>query len=658
MAATIFLSVDPAVIQIQAGGRASARITLLNRGDTVGQYVLDVHGLQPGWMRLDTAQLGVFPGDKAASQLHFHPADDALPATYRVSIRVVNQVDAADAAEVLVSLTVQQAGEAPAASPAGEVGVSSDVTVVAPRMPAGPKSYGEPSTTPKKVSAPAQPDKAVQATPAVQAVPAVQPAAAAVQAASATGQVLLSADSDSMKVPPGETSKLNLEVRNAGGVELPLELLVKGPPMSWLSIAPGSSITLGPGETCAVAVSVSIPDQAPLGSYPLTIQVQAVDEAQTAAGPKPEAVRLNLVLDVIKGGEVTVELSPRQMETETGADFSLALSQTGTEPVAVSLVLQENSGWLAGVFSPTNLTIPPAGRVSSRLNLRARRPQTDSDSLPVPFTVAVIPAGGGPAVTTQGQLVLRRAAPLQLALQPLEVSDAGRAVFSLRVHNPGQSPVTVRLTAGDADGGCTYPIEPPSLVVPARGEGNAVLTVVPRQLVDRGEIIHSFTVQALPAGGSPLRVEGRYIQTASPAPALTLVPTSQTGPEAGVYSVQVHNPRAVPVQVALRPFDPGNQCQFSVEPQLLSLPPNGQAVARLEVRPASDLLPGERRRMCTFQVAGYVEGLPNPLVANGSFLLVEGLTWRKLLPYFVVGFVLLGLGALAVLVLAYMAYFP
>ena len=111
MAASTFISVDPTVIQIQAGGHASARVTVFNRGDDVGQYVLDIQGLDPAWIKLEPQQMGVFPGDSSTAQLHLRPPQDSASATFKVLIRATNQTDLTDQGQAVLTLTVQRIGE-------------------------------------------------------------------------------------------------------------------------------------------------------------------------------------------------------------------------------------------------------------------------------------------------------------------------------------------------------------------------------------------------------------------------------------------------------------------------------------------------------------------------------------------------------------------
>jgi hypothetical protein len=634
MAASALISVDPATIQIQAGGRASARVTVLNQGDTVGQYGLDVSGIDPTWIKLDPVQMGIFPGDKAAAQLNFHTSANSVSATYRVIIRAVNQLDSSDTTLATLNLSVQSTGLG------GNATMVSEKPVVA--QPEQNAARRVPSNqTQKPVGAASKPTRAPG------------PAQVAMQAASTSGQLQMTSDRDDLKIPPGNAQTINLGFSNTGGVGINLELDVKGPPESWLAFTPGESLTLAPGEANAVALAVSVPSQAPLGYYPLTILVQEVDDPSLNA-------RINLMLEVIKPGDIMIAVDPPQVEGEMSGVFNILLNQTGLTPVTVSLTGSDDNGWLDYSFSPPNVTVPAGGKASSRLTVGAKQSLTEMEARAVPFVVSASSADGVTAVATaRGSLVQTRAAPGTLVLQPEEQRNPAQAVFVLRLLNPGASSQAFRLSASDSDGGCSYQFDAESVNVPPGREASTHLYVTPLQYLDGGAITHTFAVTARPVGspGQALRAEGRYIQVAIQKPGLSLSPTSQSSAGPAAYSVVVSNPRPTPLHIELRPYDAENLCRFAINPSGLDIPPDSQAAARLEVDPASDLLRGESQRMCAFTVAGYSNDMPNPVVVEGSLLLVRGFTWRSLLPWVIAAVVILGIAGLVLLFFAYYYYF-
>jgi hypothetical protein len=249
-----------------------------------------------------------------------------------------------------------------------------------------------------------------------------------------------------------------------------------------------------------------------------------------------------------------------------------------------------------------------------------------------------------------------RSSPGTLLLQPEEQRDSAQVVFTLRLSNPSKSPQTYRLSASDSDGACSYQFDAESVNVPAGREAVSRLYVTPLQYLDGGAITHTFAVTARPLGssGSAIRADARYVQEAIQKPGLSLSPTSQTSAGTAAYSVVVSNPRPTPLHIELRPYDPENLCRFAVNPSYLDIPPGSQAAARLEVDPAAALLRGEGQRMCSFTVAGYASDMPNPVVVEGSLLLVRGMTWRRLLPWLIAGVIILGMAGLGLMALIYL----
>jgi hypothetical protein len=337
------------------------------------------------------------------------------------------------------------------------------------------------------------------------------------------------------------------------------------------------------------------------------------------------------------------------------------LSQSGLAPVMVNLSGQDDGRQLDYSFSPASVSIPSNGTASSRLTVRAKQSLEEVDSRPFPFVVTASPADGSAgSVTAKGSLIQHRASPARLVLQPGEQRDPVQGVFQVSLFNPGQSAATFQLSASDLDGGCSYLFDTPVVNLKAGGQASTLLYVSPLQYLDAGEMIHTFSVSAQSSGDltSAIRSEGRFIQAAIQRPGLVLSPSSQTSPGPAKFAIVVSNPRSTPLQIELRAYDPANQVKFRLVPTSLTIPPLSKATAQLEVFPVSGLLSGETKRVYAFSVAGYPANMPNPVVVEGSLLLVHGLTWRKLLPWLIAAVILMALGGAAILALAYFNYFP
>ena len=639
MAVSISIVIEPTEVQIQAGGRASARVTLFNRGNQVGQYALTVSGVDPTWCSLDTPQIGVFPSDRSSLQLAIRLPASVLPATYQVVVQAINQLDPSDQAAAALPLTVTRSGaiasnEKPALgsanNPAGQSASSMQPTIMRPQ-----------AQNPVSQAAGKSPANAASAFGEI-----------VLKAASPSGQVQLVVDGEGFKLAPGANQPLHLGLTNTGGVALPMEVAIKGAPLSWLSLAP-STLSLAPGETQYVTLTATIPAQTPLGSYPLTLLAQSGEDASLTA-------RVNLMLEVLKAGALTLELTPGQVEGETSGIYELRASQTGDAELSAALSAKDSGGLLDFIFTPATLRVPITGSALGRLTVRPRQALSASDTLSITFEVIATPSGGaGTAISTQGRFIQRRAAQVKMLVPSEDVRGPAGASFTIQFANPGSSATSYRLSAGDASANCQCQFEPATLTVPANGQANSLLRVTPVAALTAGELVHTIRVSAQPTSGLGASLTGalRYVQTADQPPTLAINPASQTSAGAATYTLQIVNPRSTPLQMALQPYDPNQQCRLTIDPSVLTIPAQSQAVARLNVEPLGQLLSGETRRVCTFNVAGYVDANPTPLVAEGTLLLVHGFTWRKLLPLFLVAIVLLGIGAVIIMVLLYWRFY-
>lgn len=138
----------------------------------------------------------------------------------------------------------------------------------------------------------------------------------------------------------------------------------------------------------------------------------------------------------------------------------------------------------------------PAGRYAVRIHV---------DSLETPTEQTTVVCD----LTIQGQV------GLDVALNPPRQSTAGEGIFALYVGNPGNTDLTVFLSALDVKGRCFYTFDPPQLAVPAGQSRTARLTVRPiAAMPGKGPYVVPFTVMAQPAEAPHLarQVEGQWEQ--------------------------------------------------------------------------------------------------------------------------------------------------
>jgi hypothetical protein len=614
MPQSVILSIEPSALQLHAGSRTIARLTMRNNSQSVGQYQLRVQGIDPNWVRIEPDQLGIFPGTEAAASLRFNIPQGVSPATYRVIVIAVSQTDQPDQAQATLALTVQGGSGEPTPIPRAQTSPPASPEPIPPSRPE--------STTAADVSAPISSDQ--KPTP----VRATSPGA---------GQLEVLADRGSVTLLPGAQERINLNLRNAGGSAFTIEVGVKGPPGEWLSLTQ-SSLLLAPAQSASITLTLSPPPAAPTGSYPLSISVQSRDDLTVQ-------VELDLVLEIAEPGELTVELMPPQAEGQVSAEFQLRIAQGGGTPLRVSLSASDDDVACNYTFNPTTLELPPHGSANTRLTVSARQGLAGVDSRTFLFTVMATTAEGATAMSkAQGRFIQRHTPPLELSLNPIRQSGPGAVTFSIRIGNPSEVPAAIRLSANDPDGACRYQFDTASLTVPALGEGKAILTVTPVDYHSGpGNKTYTFSIRADPAGGILLSAQsqGTFVQTAMERPVLSLTPSSQSTSGPAAFTLQVTNPRPTPMQVQLKADDASKGCEFTVNPPQLTLAPHGQATARLTVRPTTALFPGEARRTYEFNVQAQATDLPEPTQVEGSLVQVRGFQIAPLLPFLAAGILVL-----------------
>lgn len=434
------------------------------------------------------------------------------------------------------------------------------------------------------------------------------------------GQLEVVAERGSVTLLPGTQYALNLTVRNAGGSPLTLELSAKGLPPNWFSLTP-TLLELVAMQSAPVTLTLSPPPEAPPGSYPIALVVQSREEATVA-------VRLDLILEVGEPGGLAVEVLPPQAEGQAATQYQVQVAQNGATPLRVNLSASDEEGGCIYTFDPVTLVIPPAGAATSRLTVRPRQAFTTSDARTYTFSVTATALEGAAAASqAQGRFIQRRVPPVQIALAPPRQTGPAQVTYALRIANPSQIEATFNLTGSDPMSTCRYQFVPASVTVPPAGEAQATLTVTPLQYhTGLGDKIVNFTVRAQPVEEflPPAQTEGQYVQTVMEPPELAITPSSQSASRSATYTLQVTNPHAIPIDVQLQPSDERGLCNFTVTPPRVEVPPNGQATARLVVRPTSKLLPGEARRSCPFKVEARVADLAEPAVVEASLTQVPG----------------------------------
>jgi hypothetical protein len=565
--------VDQSTLQVTPGIETSLQATVRNQSQSVAQYTFAAEGVGPTWVIFEPPQVGAFPEDKAEVRVRVRAPAGTVPATYRLVMRAKDQTG--------------QAGEATA-----------EITLVL----AGGQSTAAP--------APA----------AVSAAPEAPPKAAEVRAVSAGGaQLELVADQGGVVLAAGGRGQLHISAINRAASPLEIELNVRGLPGTWLALTP-STASLPPSGRADFVLALMPPGNAPTGSYPIDLIGRSPSEPAITA-------RLDLGLEVVESGQLSVDVTPSQADGPVSALYQVRVSLIGGVPARVQLSASDPGSACEYTFDPATLTVTEDKPVVARLTVRARQPLS-SGARTVPFAVsAAALESSAPPAYAAGRFVQRALTALTVALDPPEQRASNLARYVVNVQNNGDAPATVRLTASDPQNACRYQFSLTTFTVTPGGIGQAGLTVTPSQpMSGPDERTVGFTVRAIPSteGAAPGQAEARLVLEAAPLPLLVISPSGQSAARRAQYTLTVSNPRATALELQLRPSETGGACSLAITPAVLQVPAGGQAAARVTVQPSTELLPGESRRVCNFGVLAFAPDLAVPASASGSLVQVPG----------------------------------
>src|SRR5262249_3113016 len=154
------VSIDPALVELAAGTETTARVSVENRSQFVGQYQLMAAALDGATITFDPDQLGIFPGSNASATLHVRAAANMTPATYPAVVRAINQNDPSEEARAMLKINVRGTSQ-PQGTSARSVGPPPGLPEMDNRT-SGPAPFTTPehlATTPEVINTPPRPQK-------------------------------------------------------------------------------------------------------------------------------------------------------------------------------------------------------------------------------------------------------------------------------------------------------------------------------------------------------------------------------------------------------------------------------------------------------------------------------------------------------------------
>lgn len=167
------------------------------------------------------------------------------------------------------------------------------------------------------------------------------------------------------------------------------------------------------------------------------------------------------------------------------------------------------------VVEPAQISLYPGDTATARVAFRPpRTPMVPAGELP--FGVRVVPVEHpNEAVVTEGVIEVLPFLETTAELVPRTSHGRRRGVHQVAIDNRGNIPVSVALAAGDPAGLLDIAVKPTALVINPGTAAFVNVKVAPDKLIWRGApTTHPFAVAVTPHAGTPVNLDGAYLQEA------------------------------------------------------------------------------------------------------------------------------------------------
>lgn len=314
-------------------------------------------------------------------------------------------------------------------------------------------------------------------------------------------QIVLAVDKPRLSIVPGASDQLGITVRNLTTLVDEVALRLEGIDPSWVEIVPAHVPVFGSNSSTASAV-IRLPRTSALaGAYTLSI----LAASQQSPGQEGSA---SAELEVQLSGEYRAALETAQGSGAQEAAYSIKVQNQSNAPLALTFRGSDPENALWYKFEPLQLTVQAGETGATMLTVRAK--QWASQPQRVAFDVLsegsyLLRGGAHFAAQPQhvaGEFLQSPAPTLSLRVRPVREQDE-QGLFEIDVANPGLSPVTVELTMDADPDELEFSFQPPRLILPAQGEGRAMLrlrAVRPGAAGQPG--VYQLSVAARPRGES------------------------------------------------------------------------------------------------------------------------------------------------------------
>ncbi|QDB79136.1 carboxypeptidase regulatory-like domain-containing protein [Georgenia wutianyii] len=176
---------------------------------------------------------------------------------------------------------------------------------------------------------------------------------------------------DVLRVQPGETGEVPVDVVNTGAVIDAISARVLGLPADHVTTSP-PVLALFPDATGRIDVRITVPDTFPAGTHPVTVEVD---------GQAPGSVPAHHDLDVVVGARPALSLAavPSAVRAGRRAGFELAVRNTGNVPLDVALRATDTDRSVESRITPSAVHVEPGAVAACAVQVRGPRHLLGSD---------------------------------------------------------------------------------------------------------------------------------------------------------------------------------------------------------------------------------------------------------------------------------------
>ncbi|MGN6599794.1 MAG: carboxypeptidase regulatory-like domain-containing protein [Actinomycetes bacterium] len=175
----------------------------------------------------------------------------------------------------------------------------------------------------------------------------------------------ISASERRVAVEPGRPASFSVSVTNTGDVISGHLIRVLGADPSWVRLD-RERLSLFPGTSDTVVVTVTLPESAPAGPSRVAVQVRELT-------PPHDTALVEVDLVVPPRPAIDLRIDPLTVIAGRAGSYGLRVQNTGNTTMTGALQGGDEEGKVRFAFQPTSLTLAPGQHEAVEMRVRARR---------------------------------------------------------------------------------------------------------------------------------------------------------------------------------------------------------------------------------------------------------------------------------------------